>query len=340
MSTMIFSSSKSDSSTSNKGQVVDKRSGSNSCEFVEHPDGHRLDVNKIMGIMSRLKCLTLPYCDSEGNSLQLWKMHPSVLIGTAQNKHGKIIIVPADKIRALSIKSDSSFIIRQLEQAPIKQWHIAFNPQSKEMDLWPSLIAAGKGWFIEVEKSPYKNMTKEQVIEKLRQDGFVKKYEKGHYINEQTGEKAYVDPRNKNCFREPNHVDFLKPGEEKPIRLYYRDPYGLHQYRLKHPKGGSSSNRPNLTPAQRLFEQTLRQSSVEFSLIDQTFPTSKDGLIKGNPPEYLRQAALYQSKLLEKKDETAALAFGNSWIKNLPKEATWEQIEKYEPYHARGCQKN
>lgn len=65
------------------------------------------------------------------------------------------------------------------------------------------------------------------------------------------------------------------------------------------------------------------QAYIEFSLIDQTFPTFKDELITGNPPEYLRQAALYQTKLLEKKDEAVALAFGNSWIKNLPKEPTF-----------------
>jgi len=72
----------------------------------------------------------------------------------------------------------------------------------------------------------------------------------------------------------------------------------------------------------------VAKAEKEFSLIDQTFPNSRDELLQENPDEYLRQAALYQRKLLENKDETAALAFGNAWIKNLPKEATWEQVEE------------
>ena len=68
-------------------------------------------------------------------------------------------------------------------------------------------------------------------------------------------------------------------------------------------------------------------SAIEFSTIDQTFPSCRDRLIQENPNEYLRQAALYQHKLLEKKDETEALAFGNAWIKSLPQEVTWEQVE-------------
>jgi hypothetical protein len=54
-------------------------------------------------------------------------MDSSVLIGTVRNKHGEITMVSSDKIRALSTKSDPVFLIRQLEQAPIKQWDIVFN---------------------------------------------------------------------------------------------------------------------------------------------------------------------------------------------------------------------
>ncbi len=71
----------------------------------------------------------------------------------------------------------------------------------------------------------------------------------------------------------------------------------------------------------------VAKAAREFSLIDQTFPNSRDELLQENPDEYLRQAALYQYKLLKTNDRTEVLAFGNLWIKNLPKEATWEQVE-------------
>ena len=67
-------------------------------------------------------------------------------------------------------------------------------------------------------------------------------------------------------------------------------------------------------------------ASIEFSQIDQTFPACRERLLIENPAEYLRQAALYQYNLLEKNDATAVVAFGTSWMKNLPKEATWEQV--------------
>ena len=73
--------------------------------------------------------------------------------------------------------------------------------------------------------------------------------------------------------------------------------------------------------------KTEAQATIEYSLIDQTFPSRSTQLLTENPQEYLRQACLYQQKLLEKKDETAVLAFGNAWIKNLPKDATWDQVE-------------
>jgi hypothetical protein len=69
------------------------------------------------------------------------------------------------------------------------------------------------------------------------------------------------------------------------------------------------------------------QAAIEFSLIDQTFPNSSNELITENPAEYLRQAALYQHKLLQKEDAVTILDFGKSWAKNLPKEASWEHIE-------------
>lgn len=69
------------------------------------------------------------------------------------------------------------------------------------------------------------------------------------------------------------------------------------------------------------------QTSLEYSLIDQTFPTCQERLLMENPPEYLRQSLLYQNKLLENKDAAGAIAFGTAWVKNIPEVATWEQIE-------------
>ncbi len=69
------------------------------------------------------------------------------------------------------------------------------------------------------------------------------------------------------------------------------------------------------------------QASIEYSLIDQTFPTCQHQLLMENPSEYLRQSLLFQNKLLEKKDAAGAIVFGTAWVKNIPKEATWDQIE-------------
>jgi hypothetical protein len=68
-------------------------------------------------------------------------------------------------------------------------------------------------------------------------------------------------------------------------------------------------------------------AEIEYSSIDQTFPTNREKLLKEKPSEYLRQADLYKSKLLDKKDEAGLFSFGVTWIKNLPQEATWPQVE-------------
>ncbi len=86
--------------------------------------------------------------------------------------------------------------------------------------------------------------------------------------------------------------------------------------------------------------QIWAYSEIEFSLIDQTFPSCRDRLIQENPDEYLRQAALYQDKLLETNNESEVLAFGNSWIKNIPKEATWQQVEDMSFIMLRTAKKN
>ena len=65
------------------------------------------------------------------------------------------------------------------------------------------------------------------------------------------------------------------------------------------------------------------QASIEYSLIDQTFPSCQERLLMENPPEYLRQSLLYQNKLLDKKDAAGAIAFGTAWVKNIPKEERW-----------------
>lgn len=81
--------------------------------------------------------------------------------------------------------------------------------------------------------------------------------------------------------------------------------------------------------AQTAIERLRREEKavLEYSLIDLTFPSCSDRLNRENPAEYLRQSILYQNKLLQKQDAATALAFGKSWIKGLPKEATWEQVE-------------
>ena len=84
-----------------------------------------------------------------------------------------------------------------------------------------------------------------------------------------------------------------------------------------------------LFPEQEVWKMAKEKAfaAIEYSTIHKTFPSSREKLLKENPSEYLRQATLYQCKLLEKKDEKGLFAFGVSWIKDLPEEATWEQIE-------------
>ncbi len=84
-----------------------------------------------------------------------------------------------------------------------------------------------------------------------------------------------------------------------------------------------------ITEAQNasLMRSKEAQAAIEFSLIHQSFPECQERLLRENPSEYLRQANLYQHKLLENNDVVAVLTFGELWIKNLPKEASWEQVE-------------
>ncbi len=70
------------------------------------------------------------------------------------------------------------------------------------------------------------------------------------------------------------------------------------------------------------------QAALEFSRIDQTFPPSCDRLLAENPKEYLRQSALYHYKLIQQGDHQSALTFGKLWMKNPPKEASWEDVEQ------------
>ena len=53
----------------------------------------------------------------------------------------------------------------------------------------------------------------------------------------------------------------------------------------------------------------------------------KGQLFRENSAEYLRISTLYHQELLQIKDEKAAIAFGTSWMRTLPKEASLEQIE-------------
>ncbi|MBA2369003.1 MAG: ankyrin repeat domain-containing protein [Candidatus Protochlamydia sp.] len=235
-------------------------------EFVEHPDGQRLSLTKVLNLVNRLKYLTLPYFDFEGNSLQLWKMHPAQLFGTVHDKQGRLTIVSADKLRVLSTKpDDASLLIRQLEKFPPKEWHLIFNRQTRELDLWPFLRAAGKDWEIKVEDSPYKEMTREQVVQKLLSEGYILKGKNGRdsYVHPETGDTAYIDPRNQGRCAEPNHVDFTPKGGLK-VRYHYKDPYGLHQFYWRKPtnKNGISRLHPKFIPAQKQFEQLVRQKGL------------------------------------------------------------------------------
>ncbi|MBA3237948.1 MAG: ankyrin repeat domain-containing protein [Parachlamydiaceae bacterium] len=241
-------------------------------EFVDHPDGRRLSLSKILSIMNRLEHLTLPYCDSKGNSLQIWKIRPAQLLGTIHDKKGRITVVSGDKIRLLSTKSSSpALIIQQLEQFPPKEWHLIFNQQTNELDLWPLLRAAGKDWSIEVEKSPYKDMTKEQVLQKLLNDGFVYSGKandngKASYVHPETGEKAYIDPRNQGRYGEPNHVDFVTSLGDK-IRYHYKDPYGLHQFHLKkqtHRAGEDINHVQKIREIQQRLKNTMHDEKATF----------------------------------------------------------------------------
>ena len=85
----------------------------------------------------------------------------------------------------------------------------------------------------------------------------------------------------------------------------------------------------HVSQLQKESEQRKREAlaALEFSSIDQTFPSVEGRLIMENSAEYLRQSLLYQHKLLQKGDLATALDFGKSWIKNPPKEATWEDVE-------------
>jgi hypothetical protein len=87
-------------------------------------------------------------------------------------------------------------------------------------------------------------------------------------------------------------------------------------------------------------KKTEALALLEARNIDQTFPSCRDKLLRENPQEYLRLAVLYQCKLLENNDPMAVSEFGNSWIKSLPKDATWEQVENMSFIMLQAAQKN
>jgi len=129
-----------------------------------------VNVDKLYDILTRLERLTLPYFDSRGNILQLWKVSPTLVVGAVKDKQQNLMIIPASRIRLLSEKQiDSTQIIHILGRAPLQNWDIAFNPATLEMDLWPNLFAAGKDCYIEVKESPFKNMAKEQMTQHFEQ---------------------------------------------------------------------------------------------------------------------------------------------------------------------------
>lgn len=207
-------------------------------EFVLHPEGHKLNIDKLYRILNCLQRLTLPYVDSNGNVLQIWKIHPSTLIGTVQNKQQKIKIIPAHKIRILSEQVENySIVIKQLEREPLKKWDIVYNSYNLEFDLWPHFLAAGKSWADEpkniIDESPYKNMTKDDLIKHFTDEGYEFKgnLEKGiySYVHPITNKKVHIDPRNQHRFQEPNHVD-VDDGRSK-TRQYYKDPFGTRFFK-------------------------------------------------------------------------------------------------------------
>lgn len=247
--------------------------------ILQHPDGHKLNIDKLYRIMNCLQRLTLPYIDSNENTLQIWKINPSTLIGTVQNKLKQIIIIPASKIRFLSEQVENySIVIKQLERETLKKWDIVYNSNILELDVWPHFLAAGKSWVEDpenvVDKSPYKNMTKDDLIKHFTDKGYQFVGNKdtgiGSYIHPLTKDEAHIDPRGQHKWQEPNHVDVKDKNGKK--RYYYKDPFGTRFFKKESQFKRSPENKDfiqgviktkmQVTPAGKQFQENVQKEGL------------------------------------------------------------------------------
>lgn len=232
-----------------------------------------ISIDRINKILQSLTPLTQPVTDKEGQTIQLWSSEKRPLFATVERCDGKIGIVSGRLITNPLSPSDTEKDIHQkLANSPLRRWDFTVDPVTKKINIWPHLIAAGRSdilpeghiWF---RQTPFKQMTAQQVDQRLRSKGFIPRGKdpvsgRGSYIHPKTGRMYRIDPKGSGKFpNEPSHVDVCRSkGENLPKKrlAYGNDPGSktfketlqqtklTESYNSSHPKGqvpakGSSS---------------------------------------------------------------------------------------------------
>jgi hypothetical protein len=129
--------------------LPDFSQNSNSVDKVQKPS----NPDRVMEFYKHLHPLTFPHYDSQGNTIQLWKVKKYGLIGSVINPSGELCIISSHKIiNPTSPSKDDNKLLERIESIGLRRWSIVFNPVKLELTIWPYLIAAAKGDIGHVER--------------------------------------------------------------------------------------------------------------------------------------------------------------------------------------------
>ncbi|WP_213156138.1 ankyrin repeat domain-containing protein [Neochlamydia sp. AcF65] len=104
-----------------------------------------ISVDKTVGVLKTLICLTLPFQDREGRQIRLWKTEKYGLIGSVLESDGTLRIIPKDRIwTPLSSNKGGNLLLECLEKVSLRRWDLVFDAKRLELIIWPYLQAAGK----------------------------------------------------------------------------------------------------------------------------------------------------------------------------------------------------
>lgn len=87
--------------------------------------------------------VTLPYTDTQGRTIQLWKLS-SELVASVSSKQGIVILSGKYIINPLQPSEESSQLLKRLESVSPKNWHFSYTENTKKIVIWPHMVAAGK----------------------------------------------------------------------------------------------------------------------------------------------------------------------------------------------------